>query len=149
MEFFGKLSEELTNTFVRPHTNLIELEEQESGGVVFRADFSDSEEEFEEQNTFTVEELITLTEEEQNTFTEDDFLEGVSKVFGFPLGYLKTFSISKIELEVVDLAGWSYLCLKLHREEGDITDTRCEVVSLSKYPIFAKLIKFKSQQGAV
>eukprot|EP00917_Polyrhabdina_sp_WS-2016_P014049 GHVP01030657.1.p1 GENE.GHVP01030657.1~~GHVP01030657.1.p1 ORF type:complete len:192 (-),score=37.42 GHVP01030657.1:405-950(-) len=38
MEFFGNLSEELTNTFVRPHPNLFEPDEEESGGVDFRAD---------------------------------------------------------------------------------------------------------------
>eukprot|EP00917_Polyrhabdina_sp_WS-2016_P017975 GHVP01038866.1.p1 GENE.GHVP01038866.1~~GHVP01038866.1.p1 ORF type:complete len:159 (+),score=22.33 GHVP01038866.1:26-478(+) len=37
MEFFGKLSEELTNTFVRPHSNLFESDKEESGGVNFRA----------------------------------------------------------------------------------------------------------------
>eukprot|EP00917_Polyrhabdina_sp_WS-2016_P006698 GHVP01014893.1.p1 GENE.GHVP01014893.1~~GHVP01014893.1.p1 ORF type:complete len:223 (+),score=38.65 GHVP01014893.1:59-670(+) len=44
MEFFGKLSEELTNTFVRPHPNLVEPDEQESGGVDFRSPSSDEEE---------------------------------------------------------------------------------------------------------
>eukprot|EP00917_Polyrhabdina_sp_WS-2016_P017968 GHVP01038854.1.p1 GENE.GHVP01038854.1~~GHVP01038854.1.p1 ORF type:complete len:156 (+),score=18.15 GHVP01038854.1:26-469(+) len=45
MEFFGKLSEELTNTFVRPHSNLFESDKEESGGVDFRADSPDYDEE--------------------------------------------------------------------------------------------------------
>eukprot|EP00917_Polyrhabdina_sp_WS-2016_P014055 GHVP01030668.1.p1 GENE.GHVP01030668.1~~GHVP01030668.1.p1 ORF type:complete len:185 (-),score=32.68 GHVP01030668.1:405-929(-) len=47
MEFFGNLSEELTNTFVRPHPNLFEPDEEESGGVDFRADPEPEEDESE------------------------------------------------------------------------------------------------------
>eukprot|EP00917_Polyrhabdina_sp_WS-2016_P004727 GHVP01010888.1.p1 GENE.GHVP01010888.1~~GHVP01010888.1.p1 ORF type:complete len:107 (+),score=33.05 GHVP01010888.1:35-322(+) len=45
MEFFGKLSEELTDAFVRPHLNFGEPIEQESFGVDFHAFESDEEDE--------------------------------------------------------------------------------------------------------
>eukprot|EP00917_Polyrhabdina_sp_WS-2016_P012588 GHVP01027650.1.p1 GENE.GHVP01027650.1~~GHVP01027650.1.p1 ORF type:complete len:143 (+),score=23.60 GHVP01027650.1:28-429(+) len=133
MEFFGKLSEELTNTFVRPYANLIELEEQESGGVVFRADTPDTEEEF----------------EEQDIVTKDYFLKGVSEVFGFPIEGLKKYSIDKIEVKVELGVGFHYLNLKLHPEGPGITVDRDAEATLLNSPIFAKLQKFKLQQGAV
>eukprot|EP00917_Polyrhabdina_sp_WS-2016_P006702 GHVP01014898.1.p1 GENE.GHVP01014898.1~~GHVP01014898.1.p1 ORF type:complete len:244 (+),score=42.38 GHVP01014898.1:59-733(+) len=46
MEFFGKLSEELTNTFVRPYATLVEPDEEESGGLDFRANPFDTEEDY-------------------------------------------------------------------------------------------------------